>query len=734
MTKKRFRFVAALAVAAMCSLASITSAQAADSRSAVKKKAVTPVPVETVPVPQSAPVVAPVEPGFAAKSPVAAPTVPDDVDALADLLQVLDEETEIATKTKLNIDFVPGMVTVLHGSDLRAKGVRTVYDALGLVPGIELSMTGDGQPQFLVRGLGKTFASAKIKFLLNGMDMNSTLGPNIAVHSLPIEQVERIEVVRGPGSAIYGEHALAGVVDITTIHRDRSGFMRYGDVDGYTLGGVYSDRSPDARFGFDLNVAGTEMDAGVKSGADSVAPAISNAPGESNARESNRSALLNLYYDEFTVVAQHVRVAAGDHFGVNNILPAHRTDTVRTMTFDTVEVRRPWRFGKGVRADLRVGWTQFEIDVDDQQLYPAGYDGEFLQSGVLGGPHYEETRSTVKTSFEFTPHDDHHMIAGVEYADVVQGDTWNERNYNPALLPIPGGASAEVTHGHFTGAGNWLQEGLGRTILSAYIQDEYTGRDELTVTAGLRIDRYDDVGDSVTPRIAAVYQLSDQRTVKVQYSDSFRPPSFLEMYTRNNPIVSGNPDIKPERMHTLEAGYIHNYGDRVGRITAFISKIEDIVLIDSTTRRYINGGRAQIRGVELEAVVPLKERIKLDANAAFNDSDTSGSVNALWGASQVHANVGAVYQLHANRYANLQYRYVGERNRETGDTRSSLESYQTIDFTFSAEKIWRPQLGLRAGIRNLLDVDVAFPAPKNTYPGDYPRPGRHWWFSAAYKL
>lgn len=731
MKKRRNAYLAILIASVLCGS---TAIQAAESRSSKRKAVVSPRPVETVPAPVAIPV--PIEPIPTAQPPaaIAAPPSSDD-DALSALLQVLDEETEIATKTKLNIDFVPGMVTVLHGSDLRAKGVRSVYEALGLVPGIELSMTGDGQPQFLVRGLGKTFASAKIKILLNGIDMNSTLGPNIAVHTLPIEQVERIEVVRGPGSAIYGEHALAGVVDITTIHRDRGSFVRYGDVDGYSVGGIYSDRSSDSRFGFDLSVAGTEMDSGdVTSGKDAQPAAITNAPGKSNERESNRSAMLNLYYDEFTVVAQHVRAAVGDHFGVNNILPEERPDAVRTMSFDTVEIRRPWRFGQGVRADARVGWTQFIIDVDDQQLFPAGHMGEFLQSGVLGGPHYEETRATVKTSFAFSPQEDHSWIAGLEYADVNQGNTWNERNYDPALIGPPALPTAELPHMHYTGDKNWLQEGLGRTILSAYIQDEYTGQDKLTVTAGLRIDRYDDVGDSVTPRIAAVYQMTDQRTVKVQYSDSFRPPSFLEMYTRNNPIVSGNPDIKPERMHTLEAGYIHNYGDRVGRITAFISEIEDIVIVDSTTRRYVNGGRAQIRGLELEAIVPLKQRIKLDANVSFSNSDSSGDVNALWGAAQVQANMGAIWQMQTNRYANLQYRYVGERNRETGDTRDNLESYQTLDFTLSADKVWKPQLNLRAGIRNVLDADVVFPAPKNTYPDDHPRPGRQWWLSAAYKL
>jgi len=660
-------------------------------------------------------------------------------DPVSDLMRVLDEETQIATRTKLNIDFVPGMVTVLLGKDLLAKGVRTVYEALGLVPGIELSMTGDGQYQFLVRGMGKTFASTKAKFLINGVDVNSTIGPFATVRAIPIEQVDRIEVVRGPGSAIYGEYALAGVVDVITVEQGHDVFVRDGDVDGWTLGATYGYHPLDSKFGFSLNLSGTDTDGGdVKTGKDKLAiaaqpalRAISNAPGKSNERENNSAAVLKINYSDFSVYMQHVRSAFGDHFGVADALPDESSKVVRRWNFDTVEVRNPWRIGEAARAQVRVGWTHFFTDVNNQQLFPAGYPG-FAATGVVGGPHYEETRATVKSSFEFPIALQHYGVAGAEYADVQQGDTWNDSNYN--YNPTTPGTGFSPAPQRKEGENNWLKEGLQRRIVSVYLQDQYTGVDKLAVTAGLRIDRYSDVGNAVTPRIGAVYQLSTRQTLKLQYSDAFRPPSFLELYSQKNPVVNGNPDIKPERIHNLEAGYAFNSGLNIFRATVFSSEIRHTIVVDTASKKYQNGGDAHIRGLELEAVAPLQRKVKLEGNLSLQNNDTQDGLNSLWGAAKILANVGILYQATTDRFINVQYRYVGARDRETTDTRSALAGYQTFDFTFSAIKIWKPAFGLRAGVRNVLDVDVVYPAPKETYPDDYPRPGRQWWLAASYRI
>ncbi len=135
------------------------------------------------------------------------------------MLSVLEEETEIATKTKMNADYIPGVVTILHGEHLKAMGIHTVAEALTLVPGIQLSRNKSGEPSVKVRGFDVAFNAGNVKVLLNSIALSrESSGINSSVLLTPIAQVDRIEMIRGPGSSIYGDFALAGVVNIITRH------------------------------------------------------------------------------------------------------------------------------------------------------------------------------------------------------------------------------------------------------------------------------------------------------------------------------------------------------------------------------------------------------------------------------------------------------------------------------------------------------------------------------------
>jgi len=150
-------------------------------------------------------------------SPLVAEEEPNVDDVMAKMIIMLDAETDIATKTKMNADYVPGMVTVLQGRELEAMGVSNVNEALSLVPGITNSMTAEGITVVNVRGTGAVFGVGKLLYLLNGRRSDNLLtasGSSLGNYNLGI--VERIEVIRGPGAAMYGGYALGAVVNVIT--------------------------------------------------------------------------------------------------------------------------------------------------------------------------------------------------------------------------------------------------------------------------------------------------------------------------------------------------------------------------------------------------------------------------------------------------------------------------------------------------------------------------------------
>ncbi len=127
------------------------------------------------------------------------PQSEEDEEELTRLIQLIDKYTEIATKTKLNVDFVPGMVTVLRGEDLKVRGISNVWEALSLVPGMDISVNNMGLRDVLVRGIGNTISSGNLKIQLNGISMNSALwGKAYPALDIPVEQIDRIEIIRGP--------------------------------------------------------------------------------------------------------------------------------------------------------------------------------------------------------------------------------------------------------------------------------------------------------------------------------------------------------------------------------------------------------------------------------------------------------------------------------------------------------------------------------------------------------
>ncbi|MEZ5575659.1 MAG: TonB-dependent receptor plug domain-containing protein [Candidatus Competibacteraceae bacterium] len=182
----------------------------------------------------------------------------EDEQWLGELMQVLDESTEIATKSRLNADYVPGMVTVLQGRDLEALGMRTVWDALALIPGVIINQGPTGELFVGVRGFTSPFNSGNIKVLLNSTLMSrDSSGLSSQALSLPIEQVDRIEFIRGPGAVLYGDFAYYGVLNILTRQGNSRISTRVDEHGTTTSGGLYSYRSEDGETRFSLNMAGS---------------------------------------------------------------------------------------------------------------------------------------------------------------------------------------------------------------------------------------------------------------------------------------------------------------------------------------------------------------------------------------------------------------------------------------------------------------------------------------------
>jgi len=653
------------------------------------------------------------------------PNPGDEEQELGQLLELLQQQTSLATKTRLNADYVPGMITVLHGDELENRGARTVWEALALVPGVELSIEETGRKQVVVRGIGRTYASGNSKILLNGTSMNSThLGHANPVMNIPVEQVERIEVIRGPGSAVHGEFALIGVINVITRKQESRVFVAGGENNTLATGIMLTYEDEKSPLTMNLNMAGWETDGpDVQSGEDEIyaqEPTLipfSNAPGLTNEAAEDRTAIFSLNYDKFSFTAQWLKDGSGDYFGRNQFLPPDEKRIVTRNKYRTIELKQTLELASDLSADIYAGWQDNKQIKDD--LFAGPSTNTLPSNDVYIDIYYREQRSNAGMDFYWTGIPKHNVLLGVEYVD-INVDRESLKYFEQGV---------EFYEWYF------VAPDKRRRIFSTMIQDELKVNDDLTVTIGLRYDDYNDIDSKLSPRLAAVYRKDQNNIFKAQYARAFRPLTFYEIaeeitYVGFPPF----PFLTPEdgsTIDTYEFGYIHKDINTEYALTIFNSKIDKLVIfIDQTG--FTNADSAHMYGAEFEVKHKLSKSLDIDANISYLESDDDSTGKSLPGSTDWIANLGINYQPASRTNLSLQYHYIDETYRQSTDTRDKLDAYSTTDATLSLTELFGQSISFRAGIKNLFDADVRYPAPVLTYVDDHPRAGRQWWVQLAY--
>ena len=679
---------------------------------------------------------------------------PEEDLLLNDLLQELEEVTAIATHTKLNIDYVPGMVSVLHGNDLIHQGIHTITEALQTIPGIEITVSNEGQSHYVMRGIGKSFSSGKVKMLVNGRANNAAMSGATTVSLIPMQIIDRIEVIRGPGSAVYGEYAYAGVVNVIT-RKDSQVFYQGGHLNRHTAGVSWSNYDSDKplKYAFNFSAydyAGTAVTPGIDYLGSITLPSephtnlyrgISNADGTTPSNEVDRIFIstLQMSYDDYQWDSSIAYQQVGDFFGFANALPA-TVEPVRKLMTATSDIDKTTTINQNLNLKTSLGVRAYAMRSGLHSFQPVGF---FLPNnatnpfdiGMLGSPNYTEYEGRGNLQINYTGLEKHNVLAGLHATIVQQGDTWARRNYT-----LNNGAPIEIdTVQTFRGGDNWLTESNRRTLASLYAQDQWQLFSPLTLTYGGRVDHYLNIGTSINPRAAAVYNFLDNHIFKVQYSRAFRPPTFIEMFAQNNTIAVGNPDIKSESIQSVEAGYVFNNSSTIARTTAFYTFMDE--LITNNSGQYQNINSVETKGVEVEFQQKLLGQLTFDANATYLQVTDNTTNLALPNIANIFAYSSLDYKPVSFLSLTFSGQYIGERKRETDDTRSSLAAYYLFNAGASTHDLLFKNVEIHIGVKNLLDQEVVHPAGLITmfqnftvpsYANDYPRPGRELWLQISY--
>ncbi len=615
----------------------------------------------------------------------------------------LKNTTDIATRTRLNSDDVPAFVTILYRDELLKLGINDIFEALCLVPGVEPYMDNSGARQLIFRGEKE---KGKVKLLIDGMDVNNALrGSVYYYYDFPIELIERIEVIRGPGAVLYGSGAMSGVINIITRTSDpwsrSSAFGYAASYDTYRGGMIYKHNFHNLSLGIDGYYDQTNRQ--VKAGPDK-----GGSYGRSNENGNSYSVGMVAESGGLKFTSRFKRSKSGVAFGRFFYLEPDRTrDGLINSTFLS-ELMYSRSLSETISFTAKGGYSYYKETVDSMAT-------PLDLGGMIFEVKYSEDKIYADLSIKAMMPAHNQLLAGFRFEN-------HQQHKNSFRAYLVNGSGENLMPDHV------IKPRVARHIGTFYLNDQYHINDSIDISFGLRYDINSDVDNTINPRAGIVYRIMENLNIKAMYSHSYRIPSWIELYMNVPVPFRSKPDISSEKSDTLELGLIYNNGDSHIGFNAYWTQINDIISYDSSSITYSQHGRHTFGGAELAIKQNFQENTSLDMNFSYVygvDADNDKLPDtASW--------LGNVIFLHTFDFGltcGTHLRFATKRLRETGDSRNDLKGYVVLDETLTY-RIGPAEF--TAGVNNILDHDVRYPAPQDTYPKDYPRPGRTYMFRIAY--
>lgn len=611
--------------------------------------------------------------------------------ARAEEMQVAAADVEeiviTATARQQTIRNAPASISVITREDLERTPYREVTDALLEIPGVAVTPGEGNSRDISLRGMAPKYTL----ILVDGRRLSSresrTNGGSISEGGLlpPFEAIERIEVVRGPMSSLYGSDAMGGVVNIIT--------RRIGDVwqGNVRVNGTLQLDDDFGNFG-DANfyVSGPLTDGlGLQ------------VQGAVNRREEDR-------------------IIGGT--------PERRDDTISAkLGFDLTPDHRFLAEGGYFRQKvIATAGQTFKATAEE----PAGTESTQTQNRYVGSLSHSGDWG-LATSESYVQYEDAENVETEKRIKNTVGQSiW--------VVPLPSNMlslGSYFRHEDLTDlTGNRLagstRTGASRTAWALFAEDELQLFDGFALTGGIRMDDDEQYGTNWTPRAYAVWNATDAITVKGGYSKGFRAPDLRQTLadwgqSSRGGNIYGNPNLEAETSRTYEVALLYTADGFQAGITAYDTRFNDKITrltcveagawcidepLSSLGRpptTYINVDKARIRGIELTVSLPITEALRLDATGTLTDSEQLTGANAgsaLNDTPKQQASTSLNWRPTSRFDSYIRAIYRGEEAvTEAQISGESLvaPAYTTVDVGVAYQVT--PSLKLHGGIQNLFD-------------------------------
>lgn len=600
-----------------------------------------------------------------------------------DLEQLMKVEVVVAASKRAQLTRdVPSFVSVVTADQIKKHGYRTLADVLNTLPSFYVANDRNFST-IGVRGFQRPGDySSRVLVLLNGLRTNDNVYDQASIgedFGVDVDLIARIEVIRGPSAALYGNNAIFAVINIVT---KQGSSLRGGEVATSAASfGTYAGRASYGRaFANDGDVL---VSASVSDSKGQRLyfpafdnPATNNGIAEAADRESSRKLYASVSLGDFSFQASNSSrekgVPTAPYFSRFN---DPRSETVGSMTLASLAYNRSFGVGGSVAARVHGGRWGFDAEYGFDSTDAVVLFGE----GDVWGVDVDATRAIGR---QF-------ISVGAEFRDNFRQD---RKYYDPDLSFL------------YTDSRN------RSSYWGLFAQDEIKLFEPLTLHLGLRYDASDAGFRTTSPRFGLIYTPGPATTVKVLAGRAFRAPNDFELHLDAIGYL-GSTQLVPERIETQELIAQRLIGGGVqlsaaafrNRLSALIDQVPD-----SATGTFVlrNGGEFESRGIELGIVLNRGHGVTGGLTYALQKTEDRATDLELTNSPRHMAKLHLLAPFNRNISGGLDAQYISSRRTLRGNL---SRGYTVTNVSLLAPMLFN-RVDLSATIYNLLDVKYGAPS------------------------
>jgi outer membrane cobalamin receptor len=569
---------------------------------------------------------------------------------------------------------LPASITVITSTEIKTLGAKNVGDILNYSFGTLSRTTGYVGSQISGGIRGASYQQMFI--LIDGQRINSPLLGGYDLGDLSVDNIEKVEIVRGPASALYGADAVGGVVNIITNKAENK----------YSLSVLYKSAEKGANDLELMTSGGSDLFDYSFSAGQGYSPGY-RENSDYTSQKFNGSILKNL--DERSKLG---------------------------VSFDLYYAK------KGVPGALSFLTPSTRQEDNDQHFRIISETKVTDQWNIK----LNSTFGKMQQRFSSDPASSPYDIYG---ADSDQFELQNDIKLGDSdLFNI--GAELRNDESRSSLSGDHLV-----TNKAVYIQDQHYFTPDLSLLVSSRYDNHSIYGDTSNPRFGLNYKFNKDSSFWVSYGEAYRAPTLNDLYTYYvdpvwGTIMKGNPRLKPESSKSSEIGLRSKLTDNIEvNANYFTSKVDNLITwvdISGTwmTWEAQNVNSADISGYEAGITCYLSSALKCFVNYTATDATDGKTGKDLPYKPRTQYNAGLEYNDEDDNSAGILFHHVGERYDNQANTRK-VDAYTVTSINFNRRL--SPQMIFIAGAENFLNEDY-----QDTY--DYPMPGRIYTFGVRYDL